>query len=86
MATGLGADVTILEVDLERMRFLDITLTGAHTLFSSEAHGNPGRDLLPNGGLLIGAVLVPAQRLQKLINRQMLRKMRPGSVLCQYRH
>ena len=36
--TGLGADVTILEVDLERMRFLDITLHTAHTLFSSEAH------------------------------------------------
>ena len=38
MAQGLGADVTILEVDLERMRFLDITLHTAHTLFSSEAH------------------------------------------------
>ncbi|NDH86568.1 alanine dehydrogenase, partial [bacterium] len=34
MATGLGADVTILEVDLERMRFLDITMHTAHTLFS----------------------------------------------------
>ena len=33
MATGLGADVTILEVDVERMRFLDITLHTAHTLF-----------------------------------------------------
>jgi alanine dehydrogenase len=38
MAQGLGADVTILEVDLERMRFLDITLHTAHTLYSSEAH------------------------------------------------
>src|SRR3954451_9042371 len=38
MATGLGADVTILEVDLERMRFLDITMHSAHTLYSSEAH------------------------------------------------
>src|SRR6266404_3223825 len=36
MATGLGADVTILEVDLERMRFLDITMGSAHTLYSSE--------------------------------------------------
>src|SRR5882762_5931298 len=35
MATGLGADVTILEVDLERMRFLDITMHSAHTLYSS---------------------------------------------------
>ena len=37
MATGLGADVTILEVDLERMRFLDITSSQpAHTLYSNE--------------------------------------------------
>ncbi len=56
MATGLGADVTILEVDLERMRFLDITLHTAHTLFSSEAHLV---DLMPTVDLLIGAVLVP---------------------------
>jgi alanine dehydrogenase len=78
MATGLGADVTILEVDLERMRFLDITLHTAHTLFSSEAHLT---DLLPTVDLLIGAVLVPGAKAPKLINRQMLRLMRPGSVL-----
>jgi alanine dehydrogenase len=78
MATGLGADVTILEVDLERMRFLDITLHTAHTLYSSEAHL---LDLLPTVDLLIGAVLVPGARAPKLINRAMLRRMRPGSVL-----
>jgi alanine dehydrogenase len=78
MATGLGADVTILEVDLERMRFLDITLHTAHTLYSSEAHL---MDLLPNVDLLIGAVLVPGARAPKLIKREMLRRMRPGSVL-----
>src|SRR5580693_949135 len=78
MATGLGADVTILEVDLERMRFLDITLHTAHTLFSSEAHLV---DLLPTVDLLIGAVLVPGAKAPKLIHRDMLRHMRPGSVL-----
>jgi alanine dehydrogenase len=78
MATGLGADVTILEVDLERMRFLDITLHTAHTLYSSEAHL---MDLLPTVDLLIGAVLVPGAKAPKLINREMLRRMRPGSVL-----
>ena len=51
--------MTILEVDLERMRFLDITLHTAHTLFSSEAHLV---DLLPTVDLLIGAVLVPGAR------------------------
>jgi alanine dehydrogenase len=78
MATGLGADVTVLEVDLERMRFLDITLHTAHTLYSSEAHLI---DLLPTVDLLIGAVLVPGAKAPKLINRAMLSKMRPGSVL-----
>jgi alanine dehydrogenase len=78
MAQGLGADVTILEVDLERMRFLDITLHTAHTLYSSEAHL---LDLLPSVDLLIGAVLVPGARAPKLIRRDMLRLMRPGSVL-----
>src|SRR5580698_10271863 len=78
MAQGIGADVTILEVDLERMRFLDITLHTAHTLFSSEAHLV---DLLPAVDLLIGAVLVPGAKAPKLIHREMLRRMRPGSVL-----
>jgi alanine dehydrogenase len=70
--------VTILEVDLERMRFLDITLHTAHTLYSSEAHL---LELLPAVDLLIGAVLLPGARAPKLINREMLRRMRPGSVL-----
>ena len=78
MAQGLGADVTILEVDVERMRFLDITLHTAHTLYSNEAHL---MELLPQVDLLIGAVLVPGAKAPKLINRTMLRQMRPGSVV-----
>src|SRR6266705_2557045 len=78
MAVGLGADVTILEVDLERMRFLDITMPGANTLYSNEAHLQA---LMPSIDLLIGAVLVPGAKAPKLITRDMLRKMRPGSVL-----
>src|SRR5678810_674507 len=79
MASGLGADVTILEVDLERMRFLDITMHSAHTLYSSEAHL---QELMPNVDLLIGAVLVPGAKAPKLIRRDMLRRMRPGSVVA----
>jgi alanine dehydrogenase len=78
MAQGLGADVTILEVDAERMRFLDITLHTAHTLYSNESHL---MELLPSVDLLIGAVLVPGAKAPKLITRAMLRRMRPGSVL-----
>jgi alanine dehydrogenase len=78
MATGLGADVTILDVDLERLRFLDLTMANTRTLFSSEAHLH---ELMPTTDLLIGAVLVPGAKAPKLITRAMLRKMRPGSVL-----
>lgn len=77
MATGLGADVTILEVDVERMRFLDITLSTAHTLYSNQAHI---LDMLPDVDLLIGAVLVPGSKAPKLISREMMRVMKPGSV------
>ena len=78
MATGLGADVTILEVDIERMRYLDITLSTAHTLYSNESHL---LQMLPQTDLLIGAVLVPGARAPRLIRREMLKLMRPGSVL-----
>jgi alanine dehydrogenase len=77
MAMGLGADVTILEVDVERMRFLDITMSATHTLYSSEAHLT---ELLPTVDLLIGAVLVPGAKAPKLISRAMLALMKPGSV------
>ncbi len=78
MATGMDADVTILEVDTERMHFLDISLHSAHTLYSSEEHL---MDQLPRIDLLIGAVLVPGAKAPRLITRDMLRKMRPGSVM-----
>ncbi len=77
VAQGIGADVTILEVDTERMRFLDITVDGVHTVFSNEANL---ADLLPRVDLVIGAVLVPGARAPRLITREMLRMMPPGSV------
>ncbi len=77
MAAGLGADVTILEIDLERMRFLDITMN-ASTLYSSETNL---LELLPQTDLLIGAVLVPGAKAPKLITRDMLKLMKKGSVL-----
>lgn len=77
VATGIGADVSILEVDFERMRFLDITMGGAHTLYSSEANLE---ELLPRADLVIGAVLVPGAAAPKLITRKMLKLMQPGSV------
>jgi alanine dehydrogenase len=77
VASGIGADVTILEVDFERMRFLDITMDGARTVYSNEANL---ADLLPRVDLVIGAVLVPGAKAPKLITREMLRMMPEGSV------
>ena len=78
MATGLGADVTILDVDLERLRFLDLAMGAMNTLYSSEANL---QELMPDCDLLIGAVLLPGAKAPKLITRAMLRKMKRGSVL-----
>src|SRR6266851_1325823 len=78
MATGLGADVIILDIDLERLRFLDLAMGATNTLYSSEANL---QELMPDCDLLIGAVLLPGAKAPKLITRAMLRKMKPGSVL-----
>lgn len=77
VAKGIGADVTILEVDFDRMRFLDITMEGTHTVYSTEANLS---ELLPRVDLVIGAVLVPGAAAPKLITRDMLKLMQPGSV------
>ncbi|MEY2563686.1 MAG: alanine dehydrogenase [Verrucomicrobiota bacterium] len=77
MALGLKADVIILEVDGERMRFLDLTMPNVKTLYSNEANLT---ELMPKTDLLIGAVLVPGAKAPKLITRAMLKVMRPGSV------
>jgi alanine dehydrogenase len=78
MATGLGADATILDVDVERLRFLDLAMNNTNTLYSSEANL---QELMPDCDLLIGAVLLPGAKAPKLITRAMLRKMKRGSVL-----
>src|SRR5438067_5704001 len=77
MALGLKANVIILEVDGERMRFLDLTMPNVKTLYSNEANLT---ELMATTDLLIGAVLVPGAKAPKLITRAMFKKMRPGSV------
>ena len=77
VATGIGADVTILEVDFERMRCLDITMSGTSTVYSNEANLS---ELLPRADLVIGAVLVHGAKAPRLITRAMLRMMPRGSV------
>ena len=78
MARGLGADVTILDIDVERLRYLDLAIDNLRTMYSSEANLI---DLMPDCDLLIGAVLLPGAKAPKLVTRAMLRMMKPGSVL-----
>ncbi|RJE74214.1 alanine dehydrogenase [Reichenbachiella sp. MSK19-1] len=79
MAAGLGADVTILDLSLERLRYLDDVMpANVKTLMSSEYNI---RELIKDHDLIIGAVLVPGAKAPKLITKDMLKDMRPGTVL-----
>jgi len=78
VATGIGAETTILDISSERLTWLDTAMPAARTLYSSEF---ALLELLPSVDLLIGAVLVPGAKAPKLITREMLKLMRPGTVL-----
>lgn len=79
MAAGMGADVTIADISLPRLRDLDLqTPANVHTLYSS-AHNIISE--LPTTDIVIGSVLVPGDKTPHLITRDMLRLMQPGSVL-----
>ncbi|TNE49792.1 MAG: alanine dehydrogenase [Bacteroidetes bacterium] len=79
MAAGLGAQVTILDVNLNRLRQLsDIMPANVTTLFSNEY---TIRRLVQTHDLIVGAVLIPGAKAPKLITRDMLKLMRPGTVI-----
>ena len=79
MAAGLGADVTITDISLPRLRQLDIeTPANVHTLYSSEH--NIVRQL-KDVDIVIGSVLVPGDKTPHLITKEMLVLMEPGTVL-----
>jgi len=79
MALGLGARVTILEANLDRMRFLDDIFQGALTTLASNHHNMMAA--LRRADLLIGAVLIPGRAAPKLVTRAMLRQMKEGAVV-----
>ena len=79
LAAGMGAEVTITDVSLPRLRQLDIeTPANVHTLYSSEHNI---RQQLPNVDIVIGSVLVPGDKTPHLITKDMLKLMEPGTVL-----
>ena len=78
MAAGLGADVTIADISLPRLRQLDIeTPANVHTLYSSEHNI---RQMLPTVDIVVGSVLVPGDKTPHLITKEMLKLMEPGTV------
>lgn len=79
MAAGLGANVTITDISLPRLRQLDIeTPANVHTLYSS-SHNI--RQQLPTVDIVIGSVLVPGDKTPHLITKDMLSLMEPGTVM-----
>ncbi|MCL4196030.1 MAG: alanine dehydrogenase [Phycisphaerales bacterium] len=79
MAAGLGAKVTLLDVSLDRLRELDEWMPPNVTLRYSDAH--TVREYLAWADLVVGAVLIPGAAAPKLIRREDLKLMRPGSVI-----
>lgn len=79
MAVGLGAQVTVIDLDLDKLRYIDdIYFTTVETL-----HSNPYAlgEAVRRADLVIGAVLIPGASAPKIINRQMIREMNPGAVI-----
>lgn len=79
MAAGLGATVTIMDINLNRLRHLaDIMPANVQTMYSNEYNI---RRLIKNHDLIVGAVLIPGAKAPNLITKDMLKEMRPGTVL-----
>jgi alanine dehydrogenase len=79
MAAGLGARVTIMDVSLPRLRALaDIMPANVNTIMSTEYNI---RRYVTHSDLIVGAVLIPGAKAPHLITREMLKTMRPGTVL-----
>ena len=79
MAAGLGAQVTIMDINMARLRYLsDVMPANVTTLFSNELNV---RQLVQTHDLIVGAVLIPGAKAPNLVTREMLKTMRPGTVL-----
>ena len=79
MAAGLGADVTICDISLQRLTYLtDVMPRNVKTLMSSEYNI---REELRHADLVIGSVLIPGAKAPKIVTRDMLKLMEPGTVM-----
>jgi alanine dehydrogenase len=79
MACGLGAKVYLLDMNLDRLRYLsDVMPANCFLLYSSPA---TIRDLVTRADVVVGAVLIPGTKAPRLVTREMLKTMKPGAVL-----
>lgn len=79
MAAGMGARVAIMDIDLQRLRYLDDVMpSNVHGLFSTRY---AIRKQIQDADVIIGAVLIPGAKAPSLISRDDLKLMRPGTVI-----
>ena len=79
IAAGMGADVTVLDRSLPRLRYLDDAFSGLFKTRYSSA--NATEELVLESDLVVGAVLIPGAAAPKLVHKAQLSRMKPGSVL-----
>jgi alanine dehydrogenase len=79
MAVGMGADVTLFDVNVERLRHLEDMFFGRVKTLVSHAHQM--HELLVQADLIVGAALIPGARTPHVISQAMVKQMQPGAVL-----
>ncbi len=79
MAVGIGAKVSILDINLERLRYLDDIFGSKIVTLMSDSHNI--EEMVTQADLIIGAVLIPGARAPRLVSRQMLSMMKKGAVI-----
>ena len=79
IAAGFRANVSLLDINMDRLRYLDEVMPANVTVLFSDRHTI--RDQLGKADLVIGAVLVPAAKAPRLVVREDLKLMKPGSVI-----
>ena len=79
VAAGFGADICLLDINMERLRYLDDIMPANVDVLFSDRH--TVREQLSRADLVIGAVLIPGAKAPRLIEREDLAVMKPGSVI-----
>jgi alanine dehydrogenase len=79
VAAGLGANVTILDIDLRKLRYLDDIMPSNVVTLMSDLYNI--RDKVRNADLLIGAILIPGGRTPNIITEEMVKTMKEGAVI-----